>query len=174
MLSTTNQRHEYKKKGEKRVAKFLPRWDGPYKITNAHPEVSTYTLQLNTNTYPCFMSLNLNDILATILPYFLRESCPNHRLFLPLAASKSTSSTKSLTHANTVMAINSSSVGSVTVTSTIFGLRPLSWMNAKPSTSGISPVVMVPTRGSFSRLVFGIIFPPQFLMCLMWCLLLLW
>ena len=28
MLSTTNHRHEYKKKGEKHVAKFLPRWDG--------------------------------------------------------------------------------------------------------------------------------------------------
>jgi len=54
MLSTTNRRHEYKKRGEKRVAKFLPRWDGPYKITDAHPEASTYTLQLNTNAYPVF------------------------------------------------------------------------------------------------------------------------
>ena len=26
----------------------------PYKITDAHPEASTYTLQLNTNAYPVF------------------------------------------------------------------------------------------------------------------------
>jgi len=54
MLSTANRRHEYKKKGEKRVAKFLPRWDGPYRITDLHPEASTYTLQLNTKAYPVF------------------------------------------------------------------------------------------------------------------------
>jgi hypothetical protein len=54
MLSTTNRRHEYKKKGEKRVTKFLPQWAGPYKITDTHPEASTYTLQLNTNAYPMF------------------------------------------------------------------------------------------------------------------------
>jgi hypothetical protein len=35
-------------------------------------------------------------------------------------------------------------------------------------------VVMVQTRSSFSRLVFDIIFPLWFLMCLMRCLLVLW
>ena len=59
MLSITNHRHEYKKKGEKHVAKFLPQWDGPYKITDTHPEASTYTLRLNTNTYPVFHVLQL-------------------------------------------------------------------------------------------------------------------
>ena len=30
MLSTSNRRRKYKKKGKLRVAKFFPRWDGPY------------------------------------------------------------------------------------------------------------------------------------------------
>ena len=54
MLSTTNRWHAYKKKGEKRVAKFFPRWDGPYKITNSFPEASTSTLQTSTTIHPIF------------------------------------------------------------------------------------------------------------------------
>src|ERR1700690_150793 len=38
MLSTFNRRREYRKKGEKRAAKFFPRWDGPYKVTAPHQE----------------------------------------------------------------------------------------------------------------------------------------
>jgi hypothetical protein len=44
-LSTFHRRAEYKKKGEHRVAKFMPRWE-VYKIVKAHPEFSTYTLDL--------------------------------------------------------------------------------------------------------------------------------
>jgi hypothetical protein len=54
MLSTVNRRHEYKKKGEKCSAKFFPRWDGPYRITDTHPEASMYTLNIKTNTYPIY------------------------------------------------------------------------------------------------------------------------
>ena len=54
MLSTVNQRHEYKKKGEKHSTKFFPRWDGPYRITDTHPEASTYTLDIKTNAYPVY------------------------------------------------------------------------------------------------------------------------
>lgn len=54
MLSTANRRHEYKKKGEKRTAKFFPRWDGPYRITHVHPEASTYTLDIPTNAFPVY------------------------------------------------------------------------------------------------------------------------
>lgn len=44
MLSTLHQWNEYKKKGEFRAAKFFPRWDGPYRVTDCHPQASTYTL----------------------------------------------------------------------------------------------------------------------------------
>lgn len=46
MLSTMNRRTMFKKKNEKRAAKFFPRWDGPYKVINTHPEASTYQLEL--------------------------------------------------------------------------------------------------------------------------------
>jgi hypothetical protein len=44
-LSTLHRRAEYKKKGERRVAKFMPRFE-IYKVVKAHPEFSTYTLDL--------------------------------------------------------------------------------------------------------------------------------
>ncbi|KIL63341.1 hypothetical protein M378DRAFT_64000, partial [Amanita muscaria Koide BX008] len=35
--------------------KLMPRFDGPYKITAAHPEFSTYTLELpNSRVFPTF------------------------------------------------------------------------------------------------------------------------
>lgn len=46
MLSTFNRRRDYKRKGEKRVAKFMPRWDGPYEVEDTHPETSNYKLIL--------------------------------------------------------------------------------------------------------------------------------
>jgi hypothetical protein len=71
MLSMTNRRREYKKKGEKCTAKFFPRWDGPYRITKCHPEASTYTLDIPTNAFPTFHATQLkrhhaND--ATLFP----------------------------------------------------------------------------------------------------------
>lgn len=56
MLSTFNRRRDYKRKGEKRVAKFMPRWDGPYKVMKTHPETSNYTLLLpnSPQTFPTF------------------------------------------------------------------------------------------------------------------------
>lgn len=58
MLSTKHRRRNYKKGGKKRVAKFMPRRDGPYKIVKAFPERSEYTLQLpgNPKTFPGFHS----------------------------------------------------------------------------------------------------------------------
>jgi hypothetical protein len=61
MLSTFNRRREYRKAGEKRTAKFFPRWDGPYKIIKAHPESSSYTLDLppGRNTFPTYYAAEL-------------------------------------------------------------------------------------------------------------------
>jgi hypothetical protein len=44
MLSTLHRQQEYKSKGQDHVAKFFPRYDGPYDVIDAHPSSSTYTL----------------------------------------------------------------------------------------------------------------------------------
>lgn len=61
MLTTFNRRREYRTKGDDRVAKFLPRFDGPYRVTKVHPETSSYTLELpnQPNTYPTFHASEL-------------------------------------------------------------------------------------------------------------------
>jgi RNase H-like domain found in reverse transcriptase/Reverse transcriptase (RNA-dependent DNA polymerase)/Integrase zinc binding domain len=61
MLSTKNRRKEYMQKGKTRVAKFMPRFDGPYKILTAFPEKSSYTLQLPNSscTFPGFHASQL-------------------------------------------------------------------------------------------------------------------
>jgi hypothetical protein len=46
LLSTKNCRNEYKKKGEKRVAKFFPRYDGPFTVVKSFPETSNYELDV--------------------------------------------------------------------------------------------------------------------------------
>lgn len=55
-LSTSNRRREYMHAGEGRVAKFMPRFDGPYKIVHANPERSSYTLDMPNapNVFPTF------------------------------------------------------------------------------------------------------------------------
>ena len=55
MLSTFHRCWDFKQKGDDRAAKFFPRWDGPYTITKAHPETSSYTLD-NNSPYPYYAS----------------------------------------------------------------------------------------------------------------------
>lgn len=56
MLSTKHRRRNYMRKGKRRVAKFMPRNDGPYTIIKAFPDKSEYTLRLpnNPKTFPGF------------------------------------------------------------------------------------------------------------------------
>ena len=54
MLSTFHRRQEYKQRGEKRVVKFFPWWDGPFTIINMNTE-SSYKLD-NNNEYPYYSS----------------------------------------------------------------------------------------------------------------------
>jgi hypothetical protein len=46
MLSTSNRRKEYATTGSGRSAKLFPRHDGPYRITEASPQTSTYRLDI--------------------------------------------------------------------------------------------------------------------------------
>ncbi|KAJ3480303.1 hypothetical protein NLI96_g8442 [Meripilus lineatus] len=46
LLSTMHRRQDYVRKGDKCVAKFMVRYDGPYKILRAFPDSSVYTLDL--------------------------------------------------------------------------------------------------------------------------------
>ena len=59
MLSTVNRRRDYKgllNSVERRVAKFMPRYDGPYVISDVHKEASTVTLDMPNapNVFPTF------------------------------------------------------------------------------------------------------------------------
>ena len=72
-LSTMNRRQEFKGSGEKRVAKFMPRYDGPYTIVDIDEDSSTVTLDLpnSPNICPTFHTSEVephveND--ATLFP----------------------------------------------------------------------------------------------------------
>jgi hypothetical protein len=56
LLSTLNRRRDYRATGENRVAKFMPRFDGPYLVVDVNSESSTVTLDLPNapNTFPTF------------------------------------------------------------------------------------------------------------------------
>ena len=56
LLSTLHRRSEYLSATGRRVAKFVPRFDGPYAIVDTHPEASTVTLDLPTTPliFPTF------------------------------------------------------------------------------------------------------------------------
>jgi hypothetical protein len=58
MLSTEHRRQEYIQAKSGRVAKFMPRFDGPFNVTNANPSKSAYTLDLpnEPNRFPTFHS----------------------------------------------------------------------------------------------------------------------
>jgi len=65
MLSTLNRRREHKQKGEKRVAKFMPRFDGPYEVTGVHPKASTVSIDVPTqpNAYPTYHTENIKPFI---------------------------------------------------------------------------------------------------------------
>lgn len=61
MLLTLNRCAQYKKKNEKRVAKFLPHFNRPYEVVSCHPETSNYTIDMPNSplTFPTFHSSEL-------------------------------------------------------------------------------------------------------------------
>ena len=79
-LSTLHRRREYKAKGEKHVAKFMPRYDGPYTIVDTDEQHSTVTLDLpnSTNIFPTFHT-------SQVIPYIESdtEKFPSRRFEEP-------------------------------------------------------------------------------------------
>ena len=61
MLSTLHRRREFTANDPSRVAKFIPRFDGPYNVVNSMPEFSVYTLDLlnSPNVFPTFHASQL-------------------------------------------------------------------------------------------------------------------
>ena len=60
LLSTFHRRRDYQSRNASRAAKFMPRFDGPYEITKAFLEQSTYTLNMpNSNVFPTFHASQL-------------------------------------------------------------------------------------------------------------------
>lgn len=65
-LSTAHRRRDYLNGKEKRVAKFMPRFDGPYQVVSANHESSIYTLDMpaHTNVLPTFHASELKRHVA--------------------------------------------------------------------------------------------------------------
>jgi hypothetical protein len=73
MLATLHCRRDFKAGDQSRVAKFFPCWDGPFSVTKAFPETSSYTLHLpnSPNVFPTYHAsllkrFNKND--ASLFP----------------------------------------------------------------------------------------------------------
>jgi hypothetical protein len=56
ILSTLHRCKEYKAKDEHQVAKFMPQYNGPFRVTETAPEISTITVNMpnHLNTFPMF------------------------------------------------------------------------------------------------------------------------
>jgi hypothetical protein len=68
MLTTLHRHWKYKAGDQARVAKFFSRWDGPFLVTAAFPETSSYTLHLlnSPNVFPTFH--------ASLLKHFIQNN----------------------------------------------------------------------------------------------------
>ena len=62
--STLHRQKEYKAKGEKHIAKFMPSYDGPYTIIDTNEQHSIVNLNLlnSLNIYPTFHT-------SQVIPY---------------------------------------------------------------------------------------------------------
>ena len=78
MLTTLHRCNEYKRKDHLRVAKFMPRKDGPYTIVDTHPETSSYTLDLprSPNLFPVFHGSELSPAPANDSSLFPSRDVP--------------------------------------------------------------------------------------------------
>lgn len=79
-LSTLHRRRDYKSKDEKRVVKFMPRFDGPYEIVAVNPTHSTVKLHLprSPDIFPVFHT-------SEIMPFIENDDTlfPSRQLHTP-------------------------------------------------------------------------------------------
>ncbi|KAJ2925766.1 hypothetical protein H1R20_g11329, partial [Candolleomyces eurysporus] len=66
LLCTKNRRREYLAGDARRTAKFIPRFDGPYRVVKAFADTSSYTLDLpaSSNIFPTFHVSQLKPFIA--------------------------------------------------------------------------------------------------------------
>lgn len=73
ILPTIHRCHEYKASNQTRVVKNFPCWDGPFSVTRAFPETSSYSLHLpnSPNVFPMYHTTLLkhfNENNASLFP----------------------------------------------------------------------------------------------------------
>lgn len=78
LASTLHRRREYMQRGDNRVAKFMVRYDGPYVVTKAHPDTSSYTLDLppHVHIHPTFHASLLRPFIENDPVLFPSRSYP--------------------------------------------------------------------------------------------------
>ena len=78
MLSTKHRRRDYLSGGNDHVAKFMPRYDGPYQVSGADHASSTYTLDLPALSCisPTFRVSHLRTYHANDDKLFTKSSLP--------------------------------------------------------------------------------------------------
>ncbi len=73
LLNTFHRRRDYAQGGSGRVAKFMPRFDGPYLVTHSNPGLSSYTLDI-PNSPARFNTFHVSE---------LRRFVPNDKDLFP-------------------------------------------------------------------------------------------
>lgn len=65
MLSTFHRRRDFKAGDKNCVAKFMPRFDGPYLVIHAKPDLSSYTIEMlnSPNVFPTFHASELKHFI---------------------------------------------------------------------------------------------------------------
>ena len=78
MLSTSHRRREYTQHHLNCVAKFVPRFDGPYHVTGTHPETSSYRLHLpdRPDVFPSFHASQLRRHITNDVDLFPSRELP--------------------------------------------------------------------------------------------------
>jgi len=161
MLSTLHRRQEYKKKGEKRAAKFFPRYDGPYDIImymQHHPTIpSNYPTHL-THTL-LITHLNLNPTYQVIPTSSRVANYHNHYPSSPPMDSKNSSFKKSLILVDAATGGNISYAGLAMDPNMTTGSQDLRSRTAKHLAYGLENRIREQPLGSFFPL--GFLMPPD-------------
>ena len=165
MLNTLNRRQDYKSSGQHRVTKFMPRFDGPYLVTNSFPEVSTVTLDIShaPNLFPTFHThLTSNPSLPTTIQSFHHEHLIDQALLrLPLMVHQSISWRKlSTTRVQNTVISNISLGGLVTAPKMTSGFPLATWRIMRLSTITWLPILIFHFDFLFAC---GMLFPIRFL-----------